>query len=299
MDRRRRYYLGRVHKIGQLNDEGLIKALTHPHIVHARDYAWMFTDAHVEHMNGRVIFAFAQLTKYHPDGEVPVIDEEHRVRDKRPEPNLLIASSPFVYIPEFSGIAFQHVWNLIERKAFVHRFTDIVRESHDNFFVDCKIEPITDLRTFATRLAAIESFLEIHAKVHPPNPLFGRAWADLKDYLTRRSTTELNLKEKGEGKSPLRTKIVEHIRAMLDQSEPHPYNSDEPVDVTDAAILMAADGYGSGKVIGKEKGSTVIIRTSETQKSFLFEAEPKPAALFQEAHNHFSRVSNERDMEHG
>jgi hypothetical protein len=259
----------------------------------------MFTDAHVEYTNGRAIFAFAQLTKYHPDGEVPVIDEEHRVRDKRPEPNLLIASSPFVYIPEFSGIAFQHVWNLIERKAFVHRFTDIVCKSHDNFFVDCKIEPITDLRTFAARLSAIEYFLEIQAKVRPPNPLFGRAWADLKNYLTRRSTTELNLKEKGEGKSPLRTKIVEHIKAILAQSEPHPYNSNEPVDVTDAAILMAADGYGSGKVIGKEKGSTVIIRTSETQKSFLFEVEPKPEALFQEAHNHFSRVSNERDMEHG
>jgi len=295
---RRRYYLGRVHKVGQLDDDLLIQAMEQPRVVHSREYAWTFTDAEVHSDGGRVVFAFAQLCKYNPSGVVRVIDEEQRVQGERLEPNLLVAASPFVYIPEFSGIAFQHVWNQIERQTFTKRFADVVRQSHDNFFLDCEIEPISDLRTFAAKLASIDAFLEIHAKVHPPNPLFGPAWANLKDYLARRAATELSLTEKGDEATPLRTNVAIHVQAILDQDMEGPYAPDNPVDVTDAAILMAADGYGSGKVVGREHDSTITVRTSETQKSFLFDAEPGGTELFEEACKHFSRVSSERRMTH-
>ncbi len=41
-------------------------------------------------------------------------------------PNLLEASAPFVYLPEFSGLAFLHVWNGIQEDVFPRRFKAII-----------------------------------------------------------------------------------------------------------------------------------------------------------------------------
>ncbi len=68
--------------------------------------------------------------------------------------------------------------------------------------------------------------------------------------------------------------------------------------ITDAAVLMAADGYGTGKVVGKEQQSTIIIRTSETHRSFLLTTTPAPDELFEEAHKHLKKISKDRDMGH-
>lgn len=298
MAKRRRYYLGRVHKMGQLDDSLLIQSFTQPAVVHLRDYAWTFTDASVVMRDGEVLYAYGQLCKFNPSGEVRVVDEAQAVQDVRPEPNLLVAASPFVYVPAYSGLAYQHVWNHIERETFLKRFSDIVRESHDSFFVDCEVEPITDLQTFAVRLKSIESFTEIRAKVHPPNPLFGRAWKELKDYLAARDASELSIKEKGDESAPLRTSLPESVAAILAQDDDNPFEPDRPLPITDAAVLMAADGYGSGKVIGRRHGVTVILNTSETQLGFLSDAEIDAEALYEQAVQELSQVSSERRMEH-
>lgn len=69
-------------------------------------------------------------------------------------------------------------------------------------------------------------------------------------------------------------------------------------DITDAAVLMAADGYGSGKAIGTEDGHKVIVKTSASQKNFLFEKEPKAESLANAAQVQFYQINNERDMRH-
>ena len=61
---------------------------------------------------------------------------------------------------------------------------------------------------------------------------------------------------------------------------------------------MAADGYGRGKVIGIENGDEVIIKTSDTQKSFLHEKEPEPQELAVKTKSQFDKVTSERDMKH-
>lgn len=35
------------------------------------------------------------------------------------EENLVIATSPFIYLVDFSGLAYLHVWNQIERDTFI------------------------------------------------------------------------------------------------------------------------------------------------------------------------------------
>jgi hypothetical protein len=169
------------------------------------------------------------------------------------EPNLIEASSPFIYIPEFSGIAYLHVWNQIDREVFASRFSRIIEESFGSFFVECKIEPITNLEKFLEKLRTIENFMEISAKVNPPNPLFGEAWRSLREYIDRRQLGELRLKEQAGKTGAILTDLPNHINGILSQSESNPYKPEKPIDITDAGILMAADGYGDGKIVGTEK----------------------------------------------
>jgi hypothetical protein len=71
-----------------------------------------------------------------------------------------------------------------------------------------------------------------------------------------------------------------------------------PIDLTDSAVLMAADGYGKGTVVGQKNGERRVIRTSDSQKSFPFPKDPDPHALALEAEKYLARVSDERDLEH-
>ncbi|MFL0867202.1 hypothetical protein [Vibrio parahaemolyticus] len=68
--------------------------------------------------------------------------------------------------------------------------------------------------------------------------------------------------------------------------------------IGDAAILMAADGYGRGKVVGIEKGDEVVVKTSDTQKSFLHAKEPIPDELAIKTKVEFDKITKERDMGH-
>ncbi|MFZ3072654.1 MAG: hypothetical protein WA162_05375, partial [Thermodesulfobacteriota bacterium] len=138
-------------------------------------------------------------------------------------------------------------------------------------------------------------FVEISAKVYPPNPLFGRLWGSLNNYVKKRNASELVVQELSEEGKGIKTDIIQLVAGIIDNPQFEPEN---PPDITDAALLMAADGYGRGKVVGQSKGNEVIIRTAETQKSFLHSKEPTPDVLAEESAKHFGRISAERDMGH-
>jgi hypothetical protein len=53
-----------------------------------------------------------------------------------------------------------------------------------------------------------------------------------------------------------------------------------------------------GKVTGHDGKEEVVIRTSDTQKSFLFSKEPDPRELAEETYKRFKNISKERYMEH-
>jgi hypothetical protein len=68
--------------------------------------------------------------------------------------------------------------------------------------------------------------------------------------------------------------------------------------VGDAALLMAADGYGRGRVKGLEGAHEAVIRTSDNQKSFLLDGDPQPEVLFEAASVAFKKINDERGLEH-
>lgn len=292
--RRGRYYLARVIKLGELNQVRLLDAIANAPVVPMGQFDWAITDV-VDQRNSSAPFVFGNLAKFSRQGTVKVIDEPAMRQLQAMAPNLLEASSPFVYLPQFSGLAHLHVWNGIQEDVFPRRFKAIIEAAYDNFFVDCTIEPIADYRAFLQKLKNLDRISELSAKVHPPNPLFGRLWSSLDQYVKKRQAEVVAVREVTENPKGLATRLAALIDGILEDPK---YEPAVTPDITDAAMLMAADGYGAGKAVGFEGDQEVVIRTSETQKSFLFEKEPKPELLAAAARLHFERISKERDMSH-
>lgn len=293
-ENRGRYYMARVIKLGELNQEKLLNAITEAPIVEVGQFEWTITDV-VDRRHETSPYIFGNLSKYSREGTVKIVDEPAKQQYQAIAQNLLEASAPFVYLPAYSGLAFLHVWNGIQAEVFPRRFKTIIEAAYDNFFVDCTIESVSDYRSFLGKLKNLDKITELSAKVHPPNPLFGRLWGSLNEYVKKRHAEEVSVRESTEKKEGLSTNLVELIEAIIDNPKFVPEVSP---DITDAAMLMAADGYGSGKAIGVEDGHEVVIKTSETQKSFLFEKSPEPEPLAKIAQSQFERVSTERDMSH-
>ena len=291
--RRGRYYLGRVVKIN-LDQESLMNAITNAPIITIGKFDWTITDIS-DNREGEFPYIFGKLSKYAKDGHATVIDEISRSQIDADVPNLLEASSSFVYLPDCSGIAFLHVWNGIQEDVFPRRFKSVIEAAFDGFMVACDVEPISDYRAFTSRLKKLSHFTEFSATVYPPNPLFGRLWGSLNEYIDSRNASEVTVKEHTPKSKGLKSKIIELMDKIMDSPD---YEPDETPAIGDAAILMAADGYGRGKVIGIESGDEVVIKTSDTQKSFLHEKEPDPSELAVKAKFQFDKVSNERDMKH-
>jgi hypothetical protein len=292
--RRGRYYLGRVIKLGTLDQERLMNAIAESATIAVGQSRWTITTV-LDQRDGNLPFMFGKLAKFADEGHVTVVDTSSKSEVDAIASNLLIASAPFVYLPEYSGLAYMHVWNGVESEVFPRRFKAIIEATYDNFFVSCDVEPIADYRAFSHKLQTLDRITELSAKVHPPNPLFGRLWGSLNNYIRERNASEVAVREiqdQGKGLSTAITRLVIDILRNPD------FEPNGEVAIADAAMLMAADGYGSGRVVGSHDGEDVVIRTSDTQKSFLFSKEPHPDELAIEADRHFQRVSAERDMKH-
>lgn len=292
--RRGRYYLGRVIKLGTLDQERLMNAIAEAATISVGQSRWTITTV-LDKRYENPPFMFGKLAKFADVGHVTLVDTSTKSEVDAEAPNLLIASAPFVYLPEYSGLAYMHVWNGVESDVFPRRFKAIIEATYDNFFVGCNVEPVADYRAFSLKLQALERITELSAKVHPPNPLFGRLWGSLNNYIKERNASEVSVRETQDQGEGLSTAITRLVTAILRDSA---FEPDGEVAMADAAMLMAADGYGMGRVVGTHDGEDVVIRTSDTQKSFLFSKEPHPEDLAIEAVRHFQRVSAERDMKH-
>lgn len=292
--KRGRYYLSRVIKLGELNQSRLLDAIAKAPVVPIGKFVWTITDV-TDHRDAISPYVFGNLAKFSRQGMVKLVDEPAKQQVEAVAPNLLEASAPFVYLPEFSGLTFLHFWNGIQEDVFPRRFKAIIEAAYDNFFVDCTIEPVADYRVFLDKLRSLNKITQLSAHVHPPNPLYGRLWGSLDKYVKRRQASEVVIRETSDSSKGLSTDLIKLIERILENPKYQPKS--EP-DITDAAMLMAADGYGYGKAVGIEGDAEVIVRTTESQKSFLFEKEPEPEMLAIAARLQFERVSVERDMGH-
>ncbi len=298
MARKGTYYIGRVLKLGILDQDKLIYALNNPAVINFRGNSWTFIDVKENNQSGHR-YIYGKLSKFAPEGEVGVVDTATKSGEKRLEPNLILASSPFVYIPEHSGICFLNISNKIEQHVFIRRFCDIIKTTHKNFFVECDIDLISDLKSFSAKLSSLDGIYKISARVSPPNPLFSPLWKPLEEYLKKRNTDKMSVIEDAPIADNLNTKLPILVEKASEQSESEQFIPDFEIEVGDAAILMAADGYGKGIVRGRRNQELVVIKTSETALNFSFEQEPDFYELYLKALALLENVKISRHMEHG
>lgn len=303
MPRLARYYLGRVIKLGQIGDDELLQAIRAPVNIRRGEFVYTFTDISEQRDPDGIRYVYAHLAKYKPQGLINVVEPDQHIARPADVPNLLVASSPFVYIPSFSGLAYQHIWNKLQREQFERLFGELITEKFEGFFAQCTVQPISDLRTFVQKVSRLDRVSRIEAAVHPPNPLFGPAWKGLRDYIRRRNLAEVRVVENAADYDGVTTNIPQIAAEVLDKEELDQDRLAEllgPAEggIGDSAVLMAADGYGKARVEGIRAGKRITLRTQESQVNFSFDFEPTPLELYERARAVFERIDEERYLEH-
>ena len=298
MSKQANYYLGRISKIN-LTSEKFLQALSSPSKIEDRDYLWTFINYKMFEGTNKIKYVYAELAKYVSSGEVEQVDEKQHESRNLEVDHQLIASSPFVYIPDFSGIAYQHIWNKIEQKAFVQNFSKIISATFGGFFAECQIEPIAEYIEFVRKLKTIKRISKLEGSVRPPNPLFGRLWDSLRKYLKERELQELSLKEQASRDGRIKSNLLEILKGVTQEKPTKELLPAEEIQIGDAVILMAADGYGKAKVEGHDGKRTIVIRTSDVIENFKYDAKPDPNKLYDMARELFEDISKQRYMKHG
>jgi hypothetical protein len=98
---------------------------------------------------------------------------------------------------------------------------------------------------------------------------------------------------------PIFTELPNHVQKVSDQTTTEPYVPMEDLPIGDAAILMAADGYGEGLVQGRLNGEELVtIKTSETNMNFTAMKDADPVELYDTACVFYDRIQRDRHMEH-
>jgi hypothetical protein len=136
------------------------------------------------------------------------------------------------------------------------RFGALIKNKYGGFFVECAVEPISDLRSFSLKLSKLDRIYSISATVSPPNPLFGPLWKDLKNYLEQRQTDRMKIEEESTENHKINTKLPAIVKEISEHKLSETILPQE-VDIGDAAFLMAADGYGSGLFKGSKMKNTL------------------------------------------
>jgi len=173
---------------------------------------------------------------------------------------------------------------------------DIILSSKDYFLVDCKLEPVSNIKSFLDKVKRISAINEIKATVNPPNPLFGHLWETLDRYLRTRNLDELKLNEKANNK-PINSSLLNLLQS-IDSKEDLSLIDSSKVEIGDAAILMSIDGYGSATIEGKSGQKFITIRTNQKSVQFHFPIGENLDDLYQEAKKILENINNQRYMSH-
>lgn len=310
MPRDSRYFFFRVIKHGppKARDapSAVASALLAPERLKLGTTIWEFID--VLEVDGAFV---AKLAKYVDAGTVETVDTATHRSDSKSVGNLLDAASRFVYLPSESLICCQRVNSKISTAVFQDRFERLVTGHRANLFQDVTLAPIDDRDAFADRIRGLASITTIDAIVFPPNPLYGRFWKPLDAFLKRRRASTLHIKEEAEGDAGLQSRICELVSQVTEDVGPNDGqriapetspNSDceDPIDLPDAAILMAADGYGTARIGGVDRvtARNVWIPVGEQPVSITVPAGATDFELLAEVRRSSTAIIVNRQMRH-
>ena len=110
---------------------------------------------------------------------------------------------------------------------------------------------------------ANRNIFDITARVYPPNPLFDPLWQNLMEYMHKRNSSSVKVHEENrKDDGGIKTELPIVLNMIQTGKLPEQYK----LGMIDAAILMAADGYGHGKISGmSEERKHTIVETNEAR----------------------------------
>ena len=291
------FYIGRLVKIGFAVDN-FLAALRDSQPYSEEEEIWSIVKVE-EHKKNGLSYFYGKLNKAKPDTQYKVLTADYKTEEEKVERNMIIASSSFIYIPEYSGIAFHSIVNQIEPRQFIKRFTQIIESTLGNVLAACEINLIDDLTEFYKRVNEFEFISAIKTTVQPPNPLFGRFWEPLKKYLQERQIEEFQQKEISKKKG-LKCNIAYLLKLLIegDEDKINKYLEDHIPSLSDLAVLMSLDGYGNGRIDGLVRGKHVYVKTHERALHFTLPSEFTDEMVFKESYEIYTGISNERYMQH-
>lgn len=290
------YFISRLIKVGEIYQDDILAALSEPKTITARSASYTITHF-TEHIFKNETYYYGRLTKFKAEGLVKVIDRTKNREIDQIEPDLIIASSPFLFMPEYSCFVYLRIWNQIDLTTFSARIREIILASKDFFLVDCELQPVSDIKSFLDKIRRISIIHEIKAKVNPPNPLFGHLWKSLERYLANRNLDELKIAEKAADK-PINTNLIELLQQIDDNFDISGIDPNS-IQIGDAAILMSIDGYGSGSIEGQIDQKYITIRTNQKSVQLRFPIDGNIDELFVEAKKILDNINHQRYLSHG
>ena len=120
--RKGRYYLGRISILGQITKDMVSQTFLRSPVITVGKYAWAITDP-INNLDKSPPSIYGELSKFSREGFFTTVDTTSNTKIDEIAKNLLIASSPFVYLPDYSGIAYLKASS--GRNSFLENFLNI------------------------------------------------------------------------------------------------------------------------------------------------------------------------------
>ena len=247
------YYFGRLNLMGAWEDkqEFLYKALKSGAVESKRGFKYGIFDVQEISLQGQK-FAHGRLVKYKPVLEGEVVDEQKGKVVEGGLPHGVVAKSDFFLHYHSEVIAYRPIANRLSSAQFREMFARLIETAHHNFFISASLEVIEEEFGIIEAVRRFQVVQRIVVEVHPTNPSNRKTYQRIDERLKR-------LK-------------AQRMKQSIEGGE-HGLNKDalEEDDIY-AGLVMAADGYGRGRVQGILDGAKVTISTGQSpiKKEVLF-----------------------------
>jgi len=252
------YYFGRLNLMGVWPNkrEFLYNALRSGVVESKRNFKYGIFDVREISLQGQV-FVYGRLVKYKPVLEGEVVDEQKGKVVEGGLPHGVVAKSDFFLHYQSEVIAYRPIANRLSDSQFREMFARLIEAAHHNFFVSAALELIEEEFGIIEAVKKFQVIQRIVVEVHPTNPSNRKTYQRIDERLKRLRAQKMKQSVEG-GESGLNKDALEG-------------------DDIYAGLVMAADGYGKGRVQGVLDGAKVTISTGQSpvKKEVLFSESPE------------------------
>lgn len=265
------FFFGRLNVLGSTEDKYrfINDALNAGAAEIFGKFKYGFFDIQEVTLNNEV-FAFGRIVKYKPLLEGEVVDEGAHALIEGGLPQRVVAKAEFFLHHRTSVIAFRPVASRISSGQFRLVFSRLIEAGHQKYFVSAQIDTIEEELEIRDALQKLEIVRRISIDIHPTNPSNRPVYQNVNERLKALEAQRLRQVIEG-GENGLNKRHIENDDAFR-------------------GLLMAADGYGKGRIEGSIQGNKVVITTEDSPIRKEVVASETPSEILVQLFPAFQRI---------